>query len=192
MNTRVLLVLIGTVAAVLVLVWLLSSGGEPEIAIERAPPAVDNDPTPAPAVAPAPGQSIVLLFAGNDGMLHPELREVALPSDVHERASLVIRELLAGPSGNLHPVVPFPAELNSLYLDDQGRAFVDLTTPPQGLEGSQIELMLAYGIVNSVLLNCPELTAVQLLFGGSEVPTLTGHLDLSRPLVLNKRLIAAS
>ncbi len=50
--------------------------------------------------------------------------------------------------------------------------------------------MLAYGTVNSVLLNCPELTSVQLLFSGTEVPSLTGHLDLSQPLSLNKRFIA--
>ena len=51
--------------------------------------------------------------------------------------------------------------------------------------------MLAYGVVDSIILNCPEVTAVQILFGGHEVPTLTGHLDLSRPLVLNKRFIGA-
>jgi hypothetical protein len=33
---------------------------------------------------------------------------------------------------------------------------------------------------------------VQILFGGHEVKTLTGHVDLSRPLVLNKRFIAQS
>ena len=42
-----------------------------------------------------------------------------------------------------------------------------------------------------MLLNCPELVGVQILFSGEEVSTLTGHLDLSRPLRLNKRLIAS-
>jgi hypothetical protein len=188
MNTRALLILIATVAAALVLAWLLLGDAEPEVAIEDAALPVDIDPTPTPQ----PESSIILLFAGSDGLLHPELREVTLPADVYERASLVVRELLAGPNEKLVRVVPYDASLNALYLDGEGRAFVDLTTPPQGLEGSHIELMLVYGIVNSVLVNCPELTAVQLLFGGSEVPTLTGHLDLSRPLLLNKRLIAAS
>ena len=48
------------------------------------------------------------------------------------------------------------------------------------------------GTVDSILLNCPELSAVQILFGGHEVETLTGHLDLSKPLVLNRRFIASS
>ena len=52
--------------------------------------------------------------------------------------------------------------------------------------------MLAYAVVNSIILNCPEVSAVQILFGGREIDTLTGHLDMSTPPVLNKRFIAAS
>ena len=80
---------------------------------------------------------------------------------------------------------PTRPSVNAVFVDEQGHAFVDLIAPPEPLEGSHIELMLVYGVVDSVLLNCPELRAVQILFGGAEVPTLTGHLDLSRPLVLN-------
>ena len=54
-----------------------------------------------------------------------------------------------------------------------------------------MELLLAYGLVDSILLNCPTLQAVQILFGGHEIPSLTGHLDLSKPLVLNKEFIAS-
>jgi hypothetical protein len=79
-----------------------------------------------------------------------------------------------------------------VFVDQQGNAFIDLSAPPEPLTGLSTELLLTYGIVDSVILNCPEVTAVQLLFGGHEVPTLTGHLDLSKPLVLNKRFIAAS
>ena len=192
MNTRVLLILIATVAAALVLAWLLL--GESELEVSPQGPVSEDLMTEesSPEPTPLPGQSIILLFPGADGLLHPELRAVALPDEVYERARIVVVELLAGPTGRLRPAVPYEAELNALYLDENGRAFVDLTTPPRDLEGSHIELMLAYGVVNSVLVNCPELTAVQLLFGGTEVPSLTGHLDLSRPLVLNKRLIAAS
>ena len=192
MNTRVLLILIGTVAAALVLAWLLLGGSEPEISPEGPIPEESIPEESGPEPTPLPGQSVVLLFPGSDGLLHPEIRAVALPDEVYDRVRIVVVEVLAGPTGSLRPAVPYEAELNALYLDDQDRVFVDLTAPPKGMEGSHLELMLAYGVVNSVLLNCPELTAVQLLFGGSEVPTLTGHLDLSRPLVLNKQLIAAS
>jgi germination protein M len=127
-------------------------------------------------------------------MLHPELRSVPLPEEVHERIQIVMRELLAGPatSPRLAPVVPYQASLKAVFVDQKGNAFVDLTAPPEPLAGSSTELILAYGVVNSIILNCPEVSAVQILFGGHEVTTLTGHLDLSKPLVLNKRFIARS
>jgi hypothetical protein len=127
-------------------------------------------------------------------MLHPELRSVPLPEEVHERIRVVMDELLAGPGSGrrLAPPVPYRASLEAVFVDQNGNAFVDLTAPPGELEGSSTELMLAYGVVNSIILNCPEISAVQILFGGHEVDTLTGHLDMSRPLVLNRRFIAAS
>jgi germination protein M len=187
MNLRVLLILIAVVASVALLAWIIYPGTGPATfpTHQESVPLVESTPTPPPV------QRIVLLFEGGDGRLHPELREVALPEAAHERARVVVRELLAGPTGDLHPVVPYPSEVNAVYVDGNGRAFVDLTAPPEPLEGSNVELMLAYGVIDSILLNCPELTAVQLLFDGREVPTLTGHLDLSKPLVLNKRFIAS-
>jgi germination protein M len=188
MNWRVALIAVAAVAAVALLVWLLQ-GGTPRAALQGAVP-VEDIPTPTPA----PEQRIILLFTGADGMLHPELRSVPLPTEVHERIHVVMRELLAGPatSTKLAPVVPYQASLEAVFVDQDGNAFVDLTAPPEPLAGSSTELLLAYGVVDSIILNCPEISAVQILFGGHEVATLTGHLDLSKPLVLNKRFIAQS
>ena len=188
MKWRVGLIAAAVVAAVALLGWLLFSA-DPQPQTEEILPAVEL-PTPTPA----PEQRIVLLFIGRDGLLHPELRSVPLPDEVHERIRVVMSELLAGPdpSLNLAPVVPYPATLKAVFVDGKGNAFVDLTAPPERLDGSSTELLLAYGVVDSILLNCPEVSAVQILFGGHEITTLTGHLDLSKPLVLNKRFIAAS
>jgi germination protein M len=188
MNWRVALIALAAAAAVALLAWLLQ-GGKPQI--EQAEILeVEELPTPTPA----PEQRVILLFAGSDGMLHPELRSVPLPEEVHERIRVVMDELLAGPRSapRLAPPVPYEASLKAVFVDQHGNAFVDLTAPPEALTGSSTELMLAYGVVNSIILNCPEISAVQILFGGHEIDTLTGHLDLSRPLVLNKRFIAAS
>jgi germination protein M len=188
MNWRVALIAVAAVAAVALLVWLLQ-GGTPR-AVQQEVVSVQDIPTPTPA----PEQRIILLFIGADGMLHPELRSVPLPKEVHERIQIVMRELLAGPASSprLAPVVPYQASLKAVFVDQNGNAFVDLTAPPEPLAGSSTELILAYGVVNSIILNCPEVSAVQILFGGHEVTTLTGHLDLSKPLVLNKRFIARS
>ncbi len=187
MNWRVLLIALVAVGLIALLAWFLTGSGSPVPRRDRLVPA-DQLPTPIPP----PEQQVVLLFLGADGQLYPELRTVPLPKEVGERARVVVEQLLAGPTGGLGPVVPYQADVNAVFVDDRGNAFVDLTAPPEPLEGSHIELALTYGVVDSVLLNCPELRAVQILFGGREVSTLTGHLDLSRPLVLNKRFIAQS
>ena len=187
MNWRVALIALAAVAAVALLAWLLQ-GGKPQVEQVEVLDVVEL-PTPTPA----PEQRVILLFAGRDNMLHPELRSVPLPDEVHERIRVVMSELLAGPwASRLAAPVPYPASLMAVFVDQKGRAYVDLSAPPQPLTGSSTELMLAYGVVNSIILNCPEISAVQILFGGHEVDTLTGHLDLSRPLVLNKRFIAKS
>lgn len=188
MRWRVGLIAVAVAVAIALLGWLLFSA-DPLPQTEEIQAAVEL-PTPTPA----PEQRIVLLFIGRDGLLHPELRSVPLPDEVYERIRVVMGELLAGPdpSLNLAPVIPYAAALEAVFVDGTGNAFVDLTAPPGKLEGSSTELLLAYGVVDTILLNCPEVSAVQILFGGHEVKTLTGHLDLSKPLVLNKRFIAAS
>jgi germination protein M len=183
MNQRVLWIVAAGVAVLAILAWILFGSGW------RSAPSDVVEVTELPTPTPAPEQRVMLLFGGYDGLLHPELRSVPLPAEVHERVRVVVGEVLAGPTGNLAPVVPWQAELNAVFVDHEGNAFIDITAPPEPLAGSHIEIILAYGLVDSILLNCPELKAVQILFGGHEVPTLTGHLDLSRPLVLNKRFI---
>lgn len=188
MNRRVYWILAAAVVSLALLAWALFGPGRSAITRQEVT-EVGALPTPTPA----PEQRVMLLFAGSDGMLHPELRSVPLPAEVHERVRMVVLEVLAGPSGNLnlHAVVPWEAALAAVFIDHEGTAFIDLTAPPKPLAGSHTELMLVYGLVDSILLNCPELVSVQILFGGHEIPTLTGHLDLSRPLVLNKRFIAS-
>jgi len=185
MNRRVFWIIVAAVASLALLAWALFGPGRQMV----APTITEVNALPTPT--PAPEQRVMLLFAGRDGMLHPELRHVPLPAEAHARVRMIVAEVLAGPTEDLRPVVPWPAELNAVFIDDKGTAFIDLTPPPEPVNGSQIELLLAYGLVDSILLNCPTLGSVQILFGGHEVPTLTGHLDLSRPLALNKDFIAS-
>lgn len=188
MPRRVIWILVAAAAAIVLLLWLLR-GSSPSRSQDR-PTTAEALPTPTPA----PEQRIMLLFAGDDGMLHPELRSAPLPEEIHQRIQVVMGELLAGPSdtSSLRTVIPYDAALRSVFVDEKGHAFIDLTPPPDDIEGSNIEILLTYGVVDTVILNCPEVTAVQILFGGHEVDTLTGHLDLSKPMVLNKRFIASS
>lgn len=186
MSGRLLVILLSGLAIGALLAWLLVTGSEKVATVEEIVTA-----EPPPTATPAPPQRITLFFAGDDGLLHPEIRTVPLPEETAARIRVVFSELLAGSATGRLPVLPYPAQLRTVFVSADGRAYVDLSGPPEPLEGSATELMFVYGVVNSILLNT-EVKAVQVLFDGSERGTLTGHLDLSRPLVLNKRFIAAS
>jgi len=184
MTHRVLAIVAAAVLVAVILIVLLVTGGRRALR-ETAP--TPGEPLPSPTSAPQ--QQVVLLFAAADGLLHPELRAVPLPTENHERIRVLVSELLAGPGTGLEPAIPYSAELLGVYVETAGHAFVDLSAPPAPLTGSHTELMLVYSVVNTILLNCPSLVDVQLLFSGEEVTTLTGHMDLSKPLALNKRFI---
>ncbi len=186
MNVRLIVILLAGLAIGALLAWLLVAGSSQVVPVVDVVPA---EPPPTPT--PAPEQRITLFFAGDDGLLHPEIRTVPLPEETTARIRIVFAELLAGPQGSLQPVLPYPAELQTVFVSPDGQAYIDITGPPEPLGGSATELMLIYGVVNSILLNT-EVIAVQVLFDGTERATLTGHLDLSRPLVLNKHFIGTS
>ncbi len=44
-------------------------------------------------------------------------------------------------------------------------------------------------MVNSLVLNVPEIERVQILIAGNEAPTLAGHIDLQLPVKANMLLI---
>ncbi len=186
MNVRLIVILLAGLAIGALLAWLLVAGSSQVMPIADVIPA-----EPPPTATPAPEQRITLFFAGNDGLLYPEIRTVPLPEETTARIRIVFAELLAGPRSSLQPILPYPAELRSIFVTPDGQAYLDLSGPPEPLGGSATELMMVYGMVNSILLNT-EVVAVQVLFDGTERSTLTGHLDLSRPLVLNKHFIGAS
>lgn len=183
MKLRIFLILSSGLVLVAILAWFLYFRG----AANGIAPARENI-VEIPTPTPAPPQRAVLLFAGSDGLLHPELREIPLPVEMNERIRAVVLALLEGPHGRLAPIFPYPAELRSVFVDLHGRAFVDLSAPPEELGGTSTECMLVYGVVDSILLNT-DLKSVQLLFNGREKTSLTGHLDISRPLSLDKDFI---
>jgi hypothetical protein len=152
------------------------------------PPAPAAGATPAPTPAP---RKLVLFFPGDDAMLHRELREVPeLPEGNPLRIRLVVEELVAGSRDGYAPAFSWAAIVQAVFVDRQGNAYVDLSPPPaDGSAGTDGELALAYSTVNSVIANCPEVRRVQVLLGGRQVTTL-GHLDLSRPLSPNLKLVA--
>jgi hypothetical protein len=81
-------------------------------------------------------------------------------------------------------VVPKGTTLRAFYVTERGDAFVDLSGDVSSAHpgGSLAELLTVYAIVNAVTANLPKVQRVQLLIEGTEVGTLAGHVDISRPL----------
>nr|HVN31267.1 GerMN domain-containing protein [Thermoanaerobaculaceae bacterium] len=156
----------------------------------RAAPVPTPAPGETPAPTPIPGK-LVLFFPGDDARLHREGREVPeLPEGSPSRIRLVVEELVAGSREGYAPAFPWTAEVQAVFVDRDGNAYVDLSTPPpDAVAGTDGEVAVVYGTVNSVVANCPGVRRVQVLLGGQQVATL-GHLDLSRPLLPNPALVA--
>ncbi len=87
--------------------------------------------------------------------------------------------------------VPRGTTLRAIYMTEGGELYVDLSrelsTAHTG--GTMNELLTIYSIVNALTANLPAVTAVQLLVDGKEVDTLSGHVDLRRPLAKNLELV---
>jgi hypothetical protein len=152
------------------------------------PPVSVAGATPVPTPVPA---FLVLFFPADDAMLHREARKVPeVPASIPSRIRLVVEELVAGSREGYAPAFPWAASVQAVFLDREGNAYVDLSSPPaDAIAGSDGELAFAYATVNSVVTNCPGVRKVQVLLGGREVATL-GHIDLSRPLAPDLQLVS--
>jgi spore germination protein GerM len=153
-----------------------------------------------------------LYFPASGGGLRAERRELAVSEDPKDRIRKVLEAVLAGPTappasggaGAAKPVPggaaaelvrPFPAEvkLGGVQLSADGIAYLDLRwndheDPPES--GSTEEIQRVYSLVDSAALNVPEVSRVVLLWNGTQRLTFSGHLDISRPLVPDRTLLA--
>jgi len=130
-------------------------------------------------------RGVVLYFSDGEGeYLVGEKRSIVKKGELEKEAKETIVELTKGPKGKLSPTLPPQTKLLALQLGADGVAKVNFN---QSLSrdhpgGSSAEVMTVYSIVNSLILNFPEIKRVQILIEGKEVETLTGHLGLKRPI----------
>ncbi len=134
-----------------------------------------------------------LYFPGRGGRLYSERREVPEVDDLEQQILLLVEQLLRGPEqGSLYPPLPSGIQVTGVHLLAEGVAYLDLVPPedPASMAwGSKREILSAYSIVNTIVLNLPEVRAVVLLWNGQQRSTFAGHLDTTRPLTANKRLL---
>jgi hypothetical protein len=175
---------------VAVLAVLAVLGGVILLSRRKAPAPPTATAGAAPTPTPVPGK-LILFFPGDDTRLHREARDVPeLPDQKALLIRLVMEELVSGSRDGYAPAFPWAAAVQAVFVDRDGNAYIDLSAPPaDAVAGTDGEVAVVYGTVNSVVANCPGVRRVQVLFGGRQVATL-GHLDLSRPLLPDAELVA--
>ena len=125
-----------------------------------------------------------LYFLDSDHrFLKAEERTLVQQDGVVERARSMIYALIDGPKGGLLPTVPAETKLLALYITEDGIAYIDFdrAISEEHPGGSLSELLTIFSIVNTLVLNIPEIEAVKILIEGREAETLAGHIDIRFP-----------
>jgi spore germination protein GerM len=126
-----------------------------------------------------------LYFSNSDGQsLKAEERSLPRHDNAVEHARSIVSELIEGPRSELLPTLPEETKVLSLYVTEDGIAFVDFdrTIREKHPGGILSELFTVFSVVNSISLNVPEVVATKILIEGREVKTLAGHVDIRYPL----------
>ncbi|WP_319407782.1 GerMN domain-containing protein [uncultured Desulfosarcina sp.] len=119
-----------------------------------------------------------------------ETRVMVNPGDPTAFSRQLIVELIKGSvRGNL-ATIPKGTQLRSFFLLEDGMAVVDFSTHfRENHPGScRLEQLTLFSIVNSLILNVPEVDRVKILIDGAEAQTLAGHLPLEFPLTADMLL----
>lgn len=115
--------------------------------------------------------------------LKAEERTLARQDSVVEHARNIVHALIKGPDGELLPTVPSEAKLISVFVTEDGIAYLDFDRAIRNEHpgGSLSELLTIFSVVNTLALNVPEVEAVKILIEGHEAKTLAGHVDIRFP-----------
>ncbi len=139
--------------------------------------------------------SVKLFFlAPNQPALLIEDREVAYSADLARQVRTVVEELVKGPQKGLVGTLPPETKVIDSFVTSAGIAYVDLSKEAAQKHpgGSKGELLSVYSVVNSLTANFPAVKRVQILVEDRQVPTLAGHVDLTRPLSSDMTFLVGS
>jgi spore germination protein GerM len=177
----------------LVVLFLLGFGFRLLRGFVPAPPQTSVSPPVPPSIRTAESEVTLYFADGDAGTLAPEKRYARMGGGKSADAASIIAELIKGPkSQSLYATIPPETRLIDAF--ELGDTLVldfthELQTNNPG--GSTDELLTIYSIVNTLTENLPGVKNVQILLEGAEVDTLTGHMDLSRPLTPDTKWMKA-
>ena len=139
------------------------------------------------------GKAVIHLYFtdAENAYLTAEDMVVAQPADTKALGTVIVEALIDGPRKSFVRTIPQGTSLRAFHLAENGTAYVDLSkeVKENHTGGAKSELMTIYSLVNSIVLNMPEIDAVKILIDGQEETTLAGHIDLRYPFKANMLLI---
>jgi hypothetical protein len=170
----------------------------------RSLPGAEEEAGPA-AAAPAAAEEVAgtverqinvkLFFQAADRRgLAVEERSVAFSNDLARQLHAVVEELVRGSKAGLGATLAPDTRVLHVFVSARGVAYVDLSKEAAASHpgGSEAELVTVYSVVNSLAANFPAIKRVQILIEDRPVPTLAGHVDLTRPLPPDMTLLASA
>lgn len=160
----------------------------------RQRPTGDNPRSNPRAIAEQPFEktAVHLYFADKDNnYLIAEQRALPHSDDPLVLGRSLVEALIQGPQKGLMRTLPQATEIRALYLVADRTLCIDLTEAIKDKHpgGSQTELLTIYSLVNTLILNLPEIDRIKILINGREATTLGGHVDLQFPFNANMLLI---
>lgn len=135
---------------------------------------------------------VFLYFCDRDGdFLMSEERSVTHSDDPVGLGRQIVKAIIEGPREGLVRTVPAEARLNAFFVAEGGVAYADFNEALREYHpgGVQTETMSIYSIVNSLVLNVPEIKQVKILIGGREAATLAGHIDVRLPYRADMKIV---
>ncbi len=160
--------------------------------IEAAEPKGEDAQLAQEISAPSKKSPVHLYFADRHNYyLTAEQRVVNHSQNPTGLAQTIVEELIKGPQKGLLKTIPTGTQLRAIYITPDGTCYVDLseTVIKNHPGGSKSELFTIYSMVNSLVLNVPEIERVKILIDGKEAFTLAGHIDLQLPVKANMLLL---
>ena len=146
---------------------------------------------PPPIAGGGEKPQVHLYFAdARNSFLIAEARAMVHPDDPGALARQILHALIGGSSDGNLPTIPPGTKLRSFFLLDDGTAVVDFSRSFRENHpgGCRMEQLTLFSVVNSMILNVPEIKQVKILVDGTEGKTLAGHLALDFPLTADMLL----
>ena len=142
----------------------------------------EADSRPVPAPARGTRESVAAWIAyDDDGVIHQQQIQAALPQDSSERAREILRALVSfyAEKDSPHPLAA-GADVNAVYILQDHTAVVDLNSAfaDGHRPGIEFEQFSVFSLVQTLATNHPDIIRVRFVVDGKPRTTLAGHAAL--------------